>query len=203
MAYRKISSRSLVIYLHLFFINSSVNGSGIHILTFYREKRDEPHLFHDLHFALHHIIGRILRGELTGIGKCGGYQGTVRTRQFRRLTAKMLFGNSLYTIDTVAHLDAVEIDLHDALLAPNELYQYREIGFKTLAHPRTPRPQEDILRRLLTDGTASTHAFAFHIMHGCLLNGLIIEAMMLQKALVFAGHYCHGHGRRHLLQAYP
>ena len=41
------------------------------------------------------------------------------------------------------------------------------------------------------------------VMVGCLLDGIEIEAMVQQEALVFAGHDSHRHVGRHLGQGYP
>ena len=49
------------------------------------------------------------------------------------------------TIDALAHLDGVEIDLHDAFLAPDFLNQKGEISLQALTQPRPVLPQEDVV----------------------------------------------------------
>lgn len=58
--------------------------------------------------------------------------------------------------DTITHLNHIQIHFHDALLAPKELYQDREIGFHSLAKISARVECEDVLSRLLRDCTATT-----------------------------------------------
>ncbi len=114
-------------------------GSSL-ILPFLWKSGDVFHFAHDAVLTLYHV-GRGGGGaETAGIGERGGYQGALGTGQFLGRAAEMTLGNSVGPIDAVAHLYGVEIDLHDALLAPHYLYETGEIGFKTLSHPRAPRP---------------------------------------------------------------
>lgn len=38
------------------------------------------------------------------------------------ITSEMQLGHGLCPIDAIPHFDAVEIDLHDTMLAPDDLY---------------------------------------------------------------------------------
>ncbi len=108
-----------------------------------------------------------------------------------------------HAIDAVAHLDAVEVDLHDALLAPYILDEHCEIGLKALAHPAVSRPQKHVLGRLLADGAGAAlpaAAAALEIGAGNLLG---VEAVVLEKTVVFAGHDSLGQVVRHLAQGHP
>ena len=78
--------------------------------------------------------------------------GTLLASEVFGILAEVLLSNSLGTIDAIAHLDGVEIDLHDALLGPEEFDEGGEIDLKALAHPAAAWPEEDILGRLLRDG---------------------------------------------------
>ena len=64
----------------------------------------------------------------------------------------MLLCHRLGTVDAIPHLNGVEVDLHDALLRPQQFDEHGEVSLKTFPHPRATRPQEHILRRLLRDG---------------------------------------------------
>ena len=110
------------------------------------------HLMKDALLALQHVATGLGRIETAGIGQRSGNEGTLLTGKLRGAGVEMPFGHRIGTIDAVAHLDGVEIDLHDALLRPEEFYQHREINLETFAQPRTARPKEDVLGRLLTDG---------------------------------------------------
>ena len=57
--------------------------------------------------------------------------------------------------DAIAHFNHIQIYLHDALLAPKELYQDREICLYCLAQVGARVESEDVLCRLLGDCTAS------------------------------------------------
>ena len=48
-------------------------------------------------------------------------------------TFEMLLGHSLRSVDTIPHLDGVEIDLEDAFLTPENFYQGREVNFKAFS----------------------------------------------------------------------
>ena len=56
------------------------------------------------------------------------------------MSAEMLFGHGFHAIDAIAHFDAVQVDFHDALLAPHELNEHGEIRLESLAQPRTSGP---------------------------------------------------------------
>ena len=97
-------------------------------------------------------------------------------------------------IDAVAHLNAVQIDFDNALLRPHQFDEGGEIDLETLTQPRTTRPEEHVLGRLLRDGTGSVLRLlrVFHIAHGSLLNGLEVETVMLQEASILRRHHSQG-----------
>ena len=68
---------------------------------------------------------------------------------------EIVIGCCLSTKHTIAHFNHIQIYLHDALLAPKELYQDREICLYCLAQVGARVESEDVLCRLLGDGTAS------------------------------------------------
>ena len=107
------------------------------------------HLLQDAGLALEHVGGRRLAGELAGIGQRGGNEGTLAASEVFGIFVEMLLSNGLGSIDAFAHLDGVKIDLHNALLGPEEFDECGEIDLKALAHPAATRPEEDILGRLL------------------------------------------------------
>ena len=87
-----------------------------------------------------HVGARVLRAEMARIWQCRGYQGTIGPCELARRTVEVLFGYGLDTIYSVAHLDGVEIDFHDALFAPEEFNEEREISLEPLSHTRPPWP---------------------------------------------------------------
>ena len=76
---------------------------------------------HDLSLALPHVGRGRLATVSSGVGERGGYQCAVGAREVVGVDAEVLLGHGLHAVDAVAHLDGVEIDLHDALLAPKRL----------------------------------------------------------------------------------
>ena len=57
--------------------------------------------------------------------------------------------------DAIAHLNYIQIDFKDTILAPEELHQDCEIGFHGLAQIGAGVESEDVLSRLLGDCAAS------------------------------------------------
>lgn len=57
--------------------------------------------------------------------------------------------------DAIAHLNYIQIDFKDTILAPEELHQDCEIGFHGLAQIGAGVESEDVLSRLLGDRAAS------------------------------------------------
>lgn len=168
------------------------------------EGGDEGHLVHDLSLALPHVGRGRLATVSSGVGERGGYQCAVGAREVVGVDAEVLLGHGLHAVDAVAHLDGVEIDLHDALLAPKSLDEESEVGLQALAQPRAALPQKHVLGRLLRDGAAATQPLAVvEVLQGGLLDGFVVEAVVLHEALVLAGDHSHGHGARHTLQRNP
>ena len=112
-------------------------------------------------------------------------------------------GHALHAINTITHLDAVEIYLHNALLAPHHFYEEREVCLQAFPYPRASRPKEDIFGRLLRDGARPVHSATLHVVGGGFLYGIEIKAVVFQEACVLTGHYSHGHVAGNLLQRHP
>ncbi len=162
------------------------------------------HLYLNPSLAFPHIVAGVSGIEAEGVGQCGGNERTLRTGEVGSSSREVLVGNSLYPIDAVAHLYGVQVDLHDALLAPHHFYKKGEIGFQSLAQPRASRPQEDVLCRLLRDGAAAAYAFLSRtVLLGCHLDGLKVEAVVRHEVLVFAGNDGDGHVYGHLRERHP
>ena len=68
---------------------------------------------------------------------------------------EIVIGCCLGTKHAIAHFNHIQIHLHDAFLAPKELYQDREICLYRLAQVGARVESEDVLCRLLGDCTAS------------------------------------------------
>ena len=107
---------------------------------FHGELSNVFHLLQDAGLALEHVGGWRLAGELAGIGQGGGNEGTLTTSEVFGILMEVLLGNGLGPIDAIAHLDGVEIDLHDALLGPEEFDECGEIDFKAFTHPTAAWP---------------------------------------------------------------
>jgi DNA helicase II / ATP-dependent DNA helicase PcrA len=114
---------------------SSHSRARIEIFTLTREGRDKSHLMFYLSLALFHISARMQRTEFARIRKRSCYQRTLATKQVFRFLVEMIFCNRIHTIDTRSHLNAVEINLHDALLAPHHFDEEGKVDFKSLAGP--------------------------------------------------------------------
>ena len=143
------------------------------------------------------------RTETAGIGQGGGYQGTVATRKLGGTATKVVLSHGRRAVEVVAHLNAVQVHLHDALLAPNVLNEKGEIGLETLAHPGGRRPEKHVLGRLLTDGAATAKALAHEALGSRFLDALNVEAIVLQEKLVLARHHGQRQVLRHLGDWYP
>ena len=116
---------------------------------FHGKLTNEFHLLQDACLALEHVGGWRLAGELAGIGQRSGNEGTLAASEVFSILVEMLLSNGLGPIDAFAHLDGVEIDLHDALLGPEEFDDCGEIDLKALTHPAAAWPKENILGCLL------------------------------------------------------
>lgn len=68
---------------------------------------------------------------------------------------EIVIGCCLGTKHAIAHFNHIQIHLHNALLAPKELYQDREICLYRFAQVGARVESEDVLCRLLGDCTAS------------------------------------------------
>ena len=96
-------------------------------------------------------------------------------------------GRGLDAINAVAGLDHIEINFQDAFLAPKQLNEGSEVGFEAFADPGTPRPQEHILSRLLTDGTSATDPLTCLVLFISRLNGLQVKSIVFYESSVFPG----------------
>ena len=164
------------------------------VVPFFGKSGDESHLAHYLSLALQHVGRGIGRAELAGIGQCGGNESTLGASEILCLTVEMVFRNCIGTVDSVAHLYGIELDLHYALLAPHYFYKTGEICLKTLAHPCASRPKENIFGCLLTDGACSElRLVLLSTVALCrLLYRLEIKSVVLHETLVLARHNCNG-----------
>ena len=68
---------------------------------------------------------------------------------------EIVIGCCLGTKHTIAHFNHIQIHLHDAFLAPKELYQDREICLYRFAQVGARVKSENVLCRLLGDCTTS------------------------------------------------
>ena len=111
--------------------------------------------------------------------------------------------HSFSTIDTISHLNAIKIHLHDTSLSPYQFNQTSEIGFKSLAKPAMTRPEENVLSRLLTNGAGTTITLTTSILIYCYSYLFEIKTMMIQKTLIFACHHGNWHIYGHGIQGNP
>ena len=162
-----------------------------------------PHLFHDGSLSFQHIGGWSAAAVAQGIGQCGCYQGTVGACQFMCRPGEMQLCHSLYSVDAISHFDGVQVNLHDAFLAPDQLDEYSKIHLQPLSHPTGCGPQKHILGGLLTDGAASAITPACLPLLDDLADGVEIKSSVLQVILVLAGYHCYRHVDRHRVQWHP
>ena len=134
-------------------------------------------------------------GVLPRVGQCGSDEGALAGAQIFGPDAEMLFGHRRDAVDAFAHLYRIEVDLHDALLGPEEFDEGGKVDLKAFARPAAPWPKEHVLGCLLRDGagTKLTLLRVLPITDGSILNGLVVEAVMVHEVGIFAGDDGHGH----------
>lgn len=116
---------------------------------------------------------------------------------------KVPLGDSFCTVNSVAHLNGVQIDLHYAFFPPNQFDKYGKIGLQTLSQPAGRGPEEDVFGRLLADCASPAPALAFlHFLYGIIDFGEV-ESVVVEEALVFTGHDCNGEVDRHGVEWHP
>ena len=159
----------------------------------------------DAPLSFQHITTGVGRIETTWIRQCDGNQCALCLGELASSSAEMPLSYSINTIDAIAHLNAVEIDFHDALFAPYQFDKYGEIDLEALTYPRATRPQEHVLGRLLRYGRCAvlTLVGMLNIAHGSLFDGFEVKAMMLLEVSILRGHYGSGHRRVHLFYGHP
>ena len=82
----------------------------------------------------------MLAGERPRIGQRGGNQRTLTGGEVLGGKAEMRFGYCRDPVNALAHLDRVEIHLHDALLRPEQFDERGEVDLEALARPAAPWP---------------------------------------------------------------
>ena len=92
---------------------------------------------------------------LTRIGQTYGNQGCLRAAETRGRNAEVVLRSCFDTEDTVSHLDAVEIHLHDTLLGPQMFNQDGKPCLAHLADIRAIGRGKDVLGCLLRNGSHS------------------------------------------------
>ena len=150
---------------------------------------DVLHLMQNPTLATAHIVCGFGTIETQrGWQRCG-YHGATFAREFTCRAMKIFLCHSFGTIDAIAHLDAIEIHLHDTLLRPKKFDEHGEIDLKTFAHPGRSGPQEDIFGGLLRYGASPTTLLSIQSLAQGIANGFSVKSIMLHKTLVFATHH--------------
>ena len=170
-----------------------------------RQIADKAHFAEDAVLAFQHVGTRMGGVETAGIGQRGSDECTLRTGELGCCGVEMILGYGIGTIYPLAHLDGVEIDLDDALLGPKQFDEGGEIDFEALAHPRSARPEEHVLGGLLADGRGAEFTLLrmLQIADGGVLDGFIVEAVMLHEAGILGGDDGNGQRGRNLVDWYP
>src|SRR3989344_2308007 len=91
----------------------------------------------------------------------------------------------------IAPLDAVEVHLKNPLLGPEQFDQAGKPHFHTFAQPAAPRPEKQVLRHLLTEGTGAAQRTALLVVFQSGLDSRDIEAPVFGELLILAGNHCH------------
>ena len=97
------------------------------------------------------------------LARVGQDRGDCRRLCFRKIfcaRAEIEPRSGFSSINPVAHFDAVQIDLKNAFLAPEDLDQNGKIDLKAFANPASAGPQEYIFGGLLRDGAGPTQSSA-------------------------------------------
>ena len=143
--------------------------------------------------------------KLARVGKRHGYHGALRLAELLGAAMEMTLCHCFGTIYAIAHLDGVEIHLHNPLLAPHHFDEGGEIYLEALSHPCATGPQKDVLGCLLGYGAGSELALVLiaHVALGSFLDGIEVEAMMLHEPRVLACHHRKGLGGRNLVEGHP
>lgn len=133
----------------------------------------------------------------------GEVVGLVAVETCRRV-AKIMLSCRLGTKYPVAHLNHIQIHLHNALLAPNKLNQHREICFHRLAQISARVERENVLSRLLRDRTATTYDITIVLILLIRIhNGIPIKTPMLIELGVLVVNDSSDKVRRYVLQRNP
>ena len=80
------------------------------------------HLAYAPPLATVHVACGVGGVHAEGVGEGYGYHGTLVACEVFGVTSEVLLRYCLRSIYAIAHLDGVEIDFHDAMLVPEELY---------------------------------------------------------------------------------
>ena len=97
--------------------------------------------------------------------------------------------SGLAAIYAVAKLYDVEIDLHDAFLAPENLYHASKISLHNLTQHRARMRQKSIFGRLLAYGATASHSFALLVLQITQTQLFEIKAVMIHKRSIFGIHH--------------
>ena len=147
-------------------------------------------------------------GGLCGValqrgGVAGGDEGGLPRTEMLGAAMVVVLRGGLGPVDARPHLDDVEIDLHDALLAPECLDQEGVIGLQPFPHPGALGPAEHVLGRLLRDGAAAAMArAALALLHHNVQRD-DVEAVVSEEVVVLRRDGRLVHVGRNLLDGLP
>ena len=161
------------------------------------------HLLHDGRLPPEDVRRGVFATEFQWIGKGCGDKSAIWACQGDCGPSEVLLRYSFGPIDAVTHFDGVEIDFHDAFLAPDELNQDGKVGFQALTNPAGIWPEKDVLGCLLADGAAASVAFAGASFLHRLVDFDEVEAVVGEETLVLACHNGDRHVDAHRVERYP
>ena len=92
---------------------------------------------------------------ISRIGHDGYKETCLALRKICGVFIEVILRCLLYSIDTVSEFYDIEIDFHNPFFAPQEFHRQCEIEFHGFSEERAIRPEKDIFRRLLRNGTAA------------------------------------------------
>src|SRR5262245_32335782 len=101
-------------------------------------RREPLHVAEDPGLALQHVRSRVHDAGVRRRRQHGRERGGLGAREARVILAEVDPARRLDAPDAAAELRAVEVDLEDPALRPEELDPHGEPGLEALAHPALP-----------------------------------------------------------------
>ena len=93
--------------------------------------------------------------------------------------------HGLGPVNSFSHLDGIQVNFQDSLLAPQQFNQESEISLQPFAEPRGAGPEKQVFCRLLGNGAGTPWPAACYVFLSCLLDLFMVESPVFKETLVF------------------